>query len=91
MSDPNKLDAFELDRLDLFSTTLVLKYLIRHVLKAEPDPHEVGREIVEMLQVAVGSFEFYGVEEGAKTEVARDYMVDHATKIITQALAALPQ
>jgi hypothetical protein len=85
MGGPTKLDAFELDRLDMFVTQTLLKCMIHHALLASGEPQKAARELASLYENSVHLFRLRGAE-GAKEQAAREYMMDRGQALIAEAV-----
>lgn len=84
-----EINAFELDRLDLFATQTLMKCLLNHILTTSPDPERTARELAQLYEGSIRVFDLRGADQH-KSLAAREYLLNAGQQMISDSANAKP-
>ena len=79
----DKLNAFELDRIELVATQQLLKIVLNHIIQEMSDPRQTRETIASLADALCDGYAIGGFGPD-KTAAAREYMKHHVTSIMAQ-------
>lgn len=79
-------DSFELDRLDLFITQMLLKLLLRRVFRGSPG---FAQAIAAEYEDSIQQFDFGGLPP-ERAAAAREYMLETGIRLISDSTPKPP-
>lgn len=89
MSNPKELNAFELDRLELFANKILIQCLLHIEINRHHDPDQHARDLATLFERSVETFDIRGAA-GEKEKLARELMRQYGVEAIAGSVRQKP-